>query len=88
MALECGISRVGMDQKLIGTALLTGIAAFLFDPGSAPWMRAQLAPLLSKLPATAAGPALAPLGEVLPQLNIAVGILCLIAIPILWLKPN
>ena len=61
-----------MEQKLVGTALLAGLAAFLLDPGSASLVRGQLAPMLNTLATTAA----------------AAGILCLVAIPILWLRPR
>jgi hypothetical protein len=68
-----------MEQKLVATALLAAVAAVLLDPGSAALVRRELAPLLGQL---------APLAAVLPQLLTGAGILCLVAIPILWLKPH
>lgn len=68
-----------MDQKLIGSALLAGLAAFLLDGSSAAFLRGQIMPWL--------GP-IAPLGAVLPELTTAAGILCLVAILILWLRPH
>ena len=80
MTLECGVGKAGMEQKLVGTALLAGVAAFLLDPGSAEWVRGQLVPLVAALPQLPTG--------ALPQLPTAAGILCLVAIPILWLRPR
>ena len=71
---------VEMEQKLVVTALLAAIAAFLLDPSSADLVRSQLATSLGQL-----GPELT---AVLPQLPTVAGILCLVAIPILWLKPH
>ena len=68
-----------MEQKLVATALLAAIAAFLLDPSSAALVRSQLGAQLGQLGALTA---------VLPQLPTAAGILCLVAIPILWLKPH
>lgn len=76
ITLECGIREAEMEQKLVATALLAAVAAFLFDPSSAALVRSQLA--------TQVGP----LTEVLPQLPTIAAILCLVAIPILWLKPQ
>jgi hypothetical protein len=77
-----------MEQKLIGTGLLVATAAVLLDSGSSVMVRSQLTPVLTQLATTAAGPVVEPFIAVLPQLLTAVGILCLVAIPILWLKPH
>jgi len=71
-----------MEQKLVATALLAAIAAFLLDPSSAALVRSQLGAQLGQLGQLGA------LTAVLPQLPTAAGILCLVAIPILWLKPH
>ena len=68
-----------MEQKLVATALLAAVAAFLSGPSSAALVRSQLATQLGQL---------GPLTAVLPQLPTAAGSLCLVAIPILWLKPH
>ena len=70
-----------MDQKLIGTAFLAALAAALLDADSAVFLRDLVGPWLRS-------PLLVPLAGVLPQLQTAAGILCLVAIPILWLKPR
>ena len=70
---------VEMEQKLVATALLAAIAAFLLDPSSAELVRNQFGAQLGQL---------GPLMAALPQLPTAAGILCLVAIPILWLRPH
>jgi len=77
-----------MEQKLIGTGLLVAISAVLLDARSAELVRSQLTPVLTRLATTAAGPVVGTFLSVLPQLLTAAGILCLVAIPILWLKPH
>jgi len=78
----------GMEQKLLGTGLLVAIAAVVLDSRTAELLQSELAPVLTQLATTAAGPVVAPIITVLPQLLTAAGILCLVAIPILWLKPH
>lgn len=70
---------MGMEHKLVATALLAAVAAFLLSPSSADVVRNQLATQLGQLGALTA---------VLPQLPTVAGILCLVAIPIFWLKPH
>ena len=70
-----------MDQKLIGTAFLAALAAALLDTNSAAFLRDLVGPWLrSSL--------LVPVAGVLPELQTGAGILCLVAIPILWLRPR
>ena len=70
-----------MDQKLIGTAFLAALAAALLDADSAAFLRDLVGPWLSS-------PLLVPLAGALPKLQTGAGILCLVAIPILWLRPR
>ena len=70
-----------MDQKLIGTAFLAALAAALLDADSAAFLRDLVGPWLRS-------PLLAPLAGALPELQTGAGILCLVAIPILWLRPR
>jgi hypothetical protein len=70
-----------MDQKLIGTAFLAALAAALLDADSAAFLRDLVGPWLSS-------PLLVPLAGALPQLQTGAGILCLVAIPIMWLRPR
>jgi hypothetical protein len=77
-----------MEQKLIGTGLLVAISAVLLDSRSAELVRSELTPVLTQLATTAAGPVVAPFLSVVPQLLTGAGILSLVAIPILWLKPH
>ena len=69
-----------MDQKLIGTAFLAALAAALLDADSAAFLRDLVGPWLRS-------PLLVPLAGALPQLQTGAGILCLVAIPIMWLRP-
>ena len=69
-----------MDQKLIGTAFLAALAAALLDANSAAFLRDLVGPWLRS-------PLLVPLAGALPELQTGAGILCLVAIPILWLRP-
>ena len=70
-----------MDQKLIGTAFLAALAAALLDADSAAFLSDLVGPWLSS-------PLLVPLAGALPQLQTGAGILCLVAIPIMWLRPR
>ena len=70
-----------MDQKLIGTAFLAALAAALLDANSAAFLRDLAGPLLRS-------PLLGPLAGALSELQTGAGILCLVAIPILWLRPR
>ncbi|CAK6695873.1 hypothetical protein OGCDGJMD_01926 [Cyanobium usitatum str. Tous] len=70
-----------MDQKLIGTAFLAALAAALLDADSAAFLRDLVGPWLRS-------PLLVPLAGALPQLQTGAGILCLVAIPIMWLRPR
>jgi hypothetical protein len=70
-----------MDQKLIGTAFLAALAAALLDANSAAFLRDLVGPWLRS-------PLLVPLAGALPELQTGAGILCLVAIPILWLRPR
>ena len=69
-----------MDQKLIGTAFLAALAAALLDADSAAFLRDLVGPWLRS-------PLLVPLAGALPQLQTGAGILFLVAIPIMWLRP-
>ena len=70
-----------MDQKLIGTAFLAALAAALLDANSAAFLRDLVGPWLRS-------PLLVPLAGALPELQTGARILCLVAIPILWLRPR
>lgn len=70
-----------MDQKLIGTAFLAALAAALLDADSAAFLRDLVGPWLRS-------PLLVPLAGALPELQTGAGILCLVAIPIMWLRPR
>ena len=70
-----------MDQKLIGTAFLSALAAALLDADSAAFLRDLVGPWLRS-------PLLVPVAGVLPELQTSAGLLCLVAIPILWLRPR
>jgi hypothetical protein len=70
-----------MDQKLIGTAFLAALAAALLDANSAAFLRDLVGPWLRS-------PLLVPLAGALLELQTGAGILCLVAIPILWLRPR
>ena len=70
-----------MDQKLIGTAFLAALAAALLDANSAAFLRDLVGPWLRS-------PLLVPLAGALPELQTGAGILCLVTIPILWLRPR
>ena len=70
-----------MDQKLIGTAFLAALAAALLDADSAAFLRDLVGPWLRS-------PLLVPLAGALPQMQTGAGILCLVAIPIMWLRPR
>ena len=70
-----------MDQKLIGTAFLSALAAALLDADSAAFLRDLVGPWLRS-------PLLVPVAGVLAELQTGAGILCLVAIPILWLRPR
>ena len=70
-----------MDQKLISTAFLAALAAALLDTNSAVFLRDLVGPWLRS-------PLLVPVAGVLSELQIGAGILCLVAIPILWLRPR
>jgi len=70
-----------MDQKLISTAFLAALAAALLDTNSAAFLRDLVGPWLRS-------PLLVPVAGVLPELQTGAGILWLVAIPILWLRPR
>ena len=70
-----------MDQKLIGTAFLAALAAALLDANSAAFLRDLVGPWLRS-------PLLVPLAGALLELQTGAGILCLVAFPILWLRPR
>lgn len=70
-----------MDQKLIGTAFLAALAAALLDADSAAFLRDLVGPWLRS-------PLLVPVAGALPELQTGAGIICLVAIPILWLRPR
>jgi hypothetical protein len=70
-----------MDQKLIGMAFLAALAAALLEADSAAFLRDLVGPWLRS-------PLLVPVAGVPPELQTGAGILCLVAIPILWLRPR
>ncbi len=70
-----------MNQNLFNTAFLTALAAALLDANSAAFLRDLVGPWLSS-------PLLVPVAAVLPELQTGAGILCLVAIPVLWLRPR
>ena len=68
-----------MDQKLLSTAFLAALAVAMLDADSAAFLRNLVGPWLRS-------PLLVPVAGVLPELQTGAGILCLVAIPILWLR--
>ena len=77
-----------MQSRLIYTAVLAGLAAWLLSDEGAPtlqgWLRAALGWTAERVPQLG-------LSTAVPGLGLAttvVAILLLIVIPVLWLKPN
>jgi hypothetical protein len=77
-----------MQAKLIWSALFAALAALLLDPDQAPWLLAPLRQGLTWAGGAWPSLALADLDPLLNGLPMALGIVLLLLIPIIWLKPN
>jgi hypothetical protein len=77
-----------MQAKLIWSALFAALAALLLDPDQAPRLLAPLRQGVTWAAAPWPNLALADLDPLLNGLPMALGILLLLLIPIIWLKPN
>jgi hypothetical protein len=77
-----------LERNLILTALLAIAAAVLFDANTVTVVQGQLTTWILQWAPSTGGPWITPLATGLPVLLKGIAILCLVAIPVAWLKPR